>query len=127
MVRDFMISTIVGILFLVLNACNSKQVNSPSNQKVAQDDIKAGNVKRFSLGLSILNRIPLQQLDSLQTKYGFRDENLGCLANDSLENAIKEYNADVNKYLVNRNGIDWEKRYYTDVFRMVGVKQNTTP
>jgi hypothetical protein len=128
MVRVFTISVIiVEVLVLGISACNSNKVRSPYSQEAAKEDIKSGNVKMYSLGLSILHKIPLQQLNLLQSKYGFKDENLGCFANDSLENAIKEYNTVVNAYLTRRNGGNWKRKYHDDVFRMAGVKKVTTP
>jgi hypothetical protein len=127
MARFITILTVaVGILFSFY-VCHTKKVKSPYSRESAEEDIEAGNVMIYSLGLSILDRIPAEKLDCLQIKYGFKDNNLGCFANDGLENAIKEYNDVVKKYLAKRNGVDWEKRYYNDVFKMAGLKRGAAP
>ena len=95
---------------------------APFSAYAAHRDIAKGEVKCYSYGLSVLFNLSIEQLDSLRQKYGFVEANLGCMADEQIENEIVKYNAVVEEYLIKRNGRDWQQSCERDYLRMLDVK-----
>ncbi|WP_405567719.1 hypothetical protein [Polaribacter sp. Asnod6-C07] len=52
---------------------------------------------------------------SLNEKYGFHESNTGCIVTGPQLRGIDSYNAEIEKYLNERNGKDWEKKYQAEL------------
>ena len=85
----------------------------------AENDIKKGNIRIITYGLPFHFPRFDQQLDSLQTHYGFKEENRGCVTNDVLYQKATDYNEKVIAHLSKRNGKNWHDTYRRQVDSLV--------
>ena len=64
-----------------------------------------GRVRLVTYGIAD----PASGADHITAKYGFRTHHMGCIASD--DRNILDYQVAVDRYLDQRNGIGWRKRY----------------
>ena len=55
----------------------------------------------------------------IKEKYGFHESNIGCLVTEPQIRGIESYNAQIEKYLEERNGKDWRKKYQTEIDSLI--------
>ncbi|MFY7669580.1 hypothetical protein ACOSP6_00695 [Tenacibaculum sp. MEBiC06402] len=59
---------------------------------------------------------------SLNEKYGFHQTNIGCIVTRAQLRGIESYNTEIEKYLNNRNGKDWRKKYQAELDYLIKNK-----
>lgn len=84
----------------------------------AQKDIKNDHMTiKYADGLSIpsYEQKTINQIDSIQKKYGVSYTNIGCTVDLIERKAQEKYTETVNPYLEQRNGKGWENRMQKEI------------
>jgi hypothetical protein len=118
-------TTLVTILALIAAYCNNPAPYSP---RAAEKDISEGIIKQYGYGLSItkMRGAPVDQIDAVYAKYGFKEESAGCLVTEEDIQQMEEYNAVVEEYLDKRNGFGWRRKFTNELFLALRVKHLDT-
>ena len=58
----------------------------------------------------------------LDKKYGYTSVNMGCFAEGAKERGIVMYNAEIEKYLVKRNGFGWKDKYQIEKDSLLKIR-----
>jgi len=98
---------------------------APYSAAAAEKDLSRGVVRLYSYGLSAVqmaNHTPTQRIDAVYAKYGFKEENLGCMVTDEQIQQISQYNSVVERYLNKRHGNGWRENFTRELFAALGVK-----
>ncbi|WP_420572730.1 hypothetical protein [Kordia sp.] len=56
---------------------------------------------------------------SLRENYGFHESNVGCIFSGSTIRGIEAYNAEIEKYLNERNGKGWREKYHAELDSLI--------
>ncbi|WP_179008955.1 hypothetical protein [Winogradskyella forsetii] len=90
------------------------------NYLTAKSDIANNSAHKILVGDSIISPI---EMNKISQKYGFMNVGFGCLTSGTELNGIQIYNAEIDKYLTEKNGIDWEAKYLKEMDSFTELKQ----
>lgn len=109
-----------GILLLGILLWNYGFI-SRYNFFTAKIDIMNNNPKMVTIGLPIFSNT---ELNVITKKYGFKNVNFGCMVNQCELKGIDSYNAEIEKYLEKKNGVNWRTKYKKEIDSLIKKKTN---
>lgn len=100
-----------------------KAITKSENEYIqqAKEDIKNDQVTfRFAGGFELPNNNRKMdiKIDSIQQKYGVRNQNTGCIIDEIDGKAQEKYIETVKPYLEKRNGKDWESKMQNEINKL---------
>nr|WP_157805358.1 hypothetical protein [Confluentibacter citreus] len=63
------------------------------------------------------------EMDKISRKYGFTNIGFGCVVSGTELNGIEIHNAEIDKYLTNKNGTEWKADYLKEIDSLSELKQ----
>ena len=90
------------------------------NYLTAKSDIKNNSPHKVMVGEFMISPI---EMDEISRKYGFTNVGFGCVVSGTELNGIEIYNAEIDKYLTNKNGTDWKVEYLKEIDSLTELKQ----
>jgi hypothetical protein len=92
-----------------------KYIDSPDyNYLTAKLDIKNGDVRIINIGYRITSSKDME-IDSITSRYGFKNVYIGYDTTKQKMEGIKDYNKMSEMYLTVRNGSDWRINYQKEI------------
>jgi hypothetical protein len=90
------------------------------NYLTAKSDIANNSPQKILVGELMISPI---EMDEISQKYGFTNIGFGCLVSGTELNGIEIYNAEIDKYLDKKNGIDWKSEYLKEIDSLTKLKR----
>jgi hypothetical protein len=90
------------------------------NYLTAKSDISNNSPQKILVGELMISPI---EMDKISQKYGFTNIGFGCLVSGTELNGIEIYNAEIDKYLDKKNGINWKSEYLNEIDSLTKLKQ----
>ena len=90
------------------------------NYLTAKSDIKNNSPQKIIVGELMISPM---EMDKISEKYGFTNVGFGCIVSGTELNGIEIYNAEIDKYLTNKNGTDWKIKYLKEIDSLTELKQ----
>ncbi|MGB3607171.1 hypothetical protein [Psychroserpens sp.] len=90
------------------------------NYLTAKSDIENNSPHKILVGELMISPI---EMDKVSRKYGFKNVGFGCVVSGTELNGIEIYNAEIDKYLTKKNGIDWKDKYQKEIDPLTELKQ----
>ncbi|WP_047414179.1 hypothetical protein [Cellulophaga sp. Hel_I_12] len=90
------------------------------NYLTAKSDIANNSPQKILVGELTISPI---EMDKISQKYGFTNVGFGCVVSGTELNGIEIYNAEIDKYLTNKNGTDWKVEYLKEIDSLTEIKQ----
>jgi len=91
------------------------------NYLSAKSDIANNSPYKVLVGESMISPM---EMNKISQKYGFKNVGFGCIVSGIEENGIEMYNAEIDKYLTNKNGTDWKAKYRKEIDSLTELKQS---
>ncbi|WP_290792358.1 hypothetical protein [Flavihumibacter sp. UBA7668] len=106
------------LLVIFLSACfyirHHYGLGTAYNYFQAKSDLHNGIVQIVGYGLPLWSSKEAE-IDSIQSVYGFKTVEFGCIVTPAELNGIEHYNQTVEDWLNKRNGKDWLRAYEKSV------------
>ncbi|RLJ62569.1 hypothetical protein CLV86_2177 [Lacinutrix venerupis] len=90
------------------------------NYLTAKSDINKNSPHKVLVGELMISPM---EMDKISQKYGFTNVGFGCIVSGTELNGIEMYNAEIDKYLTNKNGTDWKADYLNEIDSLTELKQ----
>lgn len=104
----------IMLLLIMIFVWNKNQSELKNDSGINfSEDISTGNIRLLTFGLPDFELQP--KYDSLANTFGFKIDNLGCMATEEDIAFADNYNLKVIDYLTPRNGKDWYEKYQKEI------------
>ncbi len=104
----------IAILSLAIIFWRQYKKSPDYNYFTAKLDIKNGNARIIHVGYRALT-LKDKKIDSIASKYGFKNEFIGNEITKEKMTGIKHYNETIETYLLLRNGPGWRVDYQNEI------------
>ena len=90
------------------------------NYLTAKSDIENNTLHKILIGELLISPT---EMNKVSQKYGFTNVGFGCMVSGTELNGIEIYNAEIDKHLTKKNGIDWKSKYRKEIDSLTELKQ----
>ncbi|WP_100616446.1 FEKKY domain-containing protein [Confluentibacter citreus] len=90
------------------------------NYLTAKSDIENNSPRKVLVGELMISPT---EMDKISRKYGFTNIGFGCVVSGTELNGIEIHNAEIDKYLTNKNGTEWKADYLKEIDSLSELKQ----